>query len=252
MSSEIFYDARVQFAFLSRQPAGADSLSVNGRSVPLAVVRSRRASRYLLRAFPDGSARLTIPRDGSFAEARRFAERNVEWLHRQLQFFAARPQRPKEWYIGGEFLFRGNLVKIESNGDANRIRFADESLKAGDFETDLRPAIERHLRKLAIKELPPLVFGFAEMHGLSVRTVSIRNQRTRWGSCSPNRSISLNWRLIQTPPFVRDYIILHELMHLLEMNHSARFWREVERVCPDYEVARQWLKQNSGFLRDAR
>jgi len=77
----------------------------------------------------------------------------------------------------------------------------------------------------------------------------VRNQRSRWGSCSHRGSISLNWRLIQAPPFVRDYILLHELMHLREMNHSPRFWSEVESVCPYYQVAERWLKAHSRLLR---
>jgi hypothetical protein len=77
----------------------------------------------------------------------------------------------------------------------------------------------------------------------------VRNQRTRWGSCSRRGNISLNWRLIQTPPFVRDYICLHELAHLRQMNHSERFWSEVARLCPDYLHAEKWLKQNSRLLR---
>jgi predicted metal-dependent hydrolase len=79
--------------------------------------------------------------------------------------------------------------------------------------------------------------------------VTVRNQRTRWGSCSRRGTISLNWRLIQTPPFVSDYIILHELMHLREMNHSPRFWRQVETVCPGYRTAEEWLKPHASLLR---
>ncbi|HEU5397490.1 MAG TPA: SprT family zinc-dependent metalloprotease [Verrucomicrobiae bacterium] len=227
-----------------------ENLSVDGRSVPLAVVHSRRASRYRLRAFPDGSVRLTVPRGGSIAEARRFAERNTAWIQRQLQFFASRPRRPNEWFIGTDILFRGNSVRLQPNGTERSIAVADETIFVDDSAADLRPEIENHFRKIAARELPSRVRDFAGLHGLAVRRVTVRNQRTRWGSCSPRGDISLNWRLIQTPPFVRDYIILHELMHLRQMNHSPRFWREVERVCPDYEVARQWLKQNSGFLRD--
>jgi predicted metal-dependent hydrolase len=74
----------------------------------------------------------------------------------------------------------------------------------------------------------------------------VRNQRSRWGSCSRRGTISLNWRLIQTPVSVRDYVILHELAHLKEMNHSKRFWREVARLCPDYKEAENWLKRHSG------
>jgi predicted metal-dependent hydrolase len=78
--------------------------------------------------------------------------------------------------------------------------------------------------------------------------VLVRNQRTRWGSCSARRTISLNWRLIQTPPFVRDYIIVHELMHLREMNHSQRFWHQVARAYPRWREAEAWLKQHRRLL----
>jgi predicted metal-dependent hydrolase len=113
----------------------------------------------------------------------------------------------------------------------------------------LRPLIERHLWRLAGRELPVLVLEFAALHQLPVRRVTVRNQRSRWGSCSRRGTISLNWRLIQTPPFVRDYICLHELAHLREMNHSRRFWRVVEQLCPDYRAAEKWLKQHSSLLR---
>ena len=107
----------------------------------------------------------------------------------------------------------------------------------------------KHLWKLAAAELPPKVFELAAAHQLNVRRVTVRNQRSRWGSCSRRGTISLNWKLIQAPPFVRDYIVLHELMHLRQMNHSARFWREVEVVCPEYKTAEKWLKQNSALLK---
>jgi predicted metal-dependent hydrolase len=135
------------------------------------------------------------------------------------------------------------------NGERGMIRFGGELIRVPAAAADLRPAIERYLWRLATRELPPRVLEFAAQHELPVRRVSVRNQKSRWGSCSRRGTISLNWRLIQAPPFVRDYICLHELMHLREMNHSARFWREVERVCPDYETAERWLKQHSALLK---
>ena len=78
--------------------------------------------------------------------------------------------------------------------------------------------------------------------------MTVRNQRSRWGSCSRRGTISLNWRLIQAPVFVRDYLILHELAHLKEMNHSRRFWREVARLCPDFAQAERWLKEHASLL----
>ncbi len=216
-------------------------LRVGERLLPIVFIRHPRARRYVLRLRADGSARVTIPRGGSIAEGRRFAERNQAWLQSQLS--SAKTNHPKPWSLGTEIFFRGELLKLESSA-AGIIRFGSEMITVSDHFTDLRPAIENHLRILAAKELPPRLLALAAAHQLTVYRVTVRDQKSRWGSCSRKRTISLNWRLIQTPPHVRDYILLHELMHLREMNHSARFWREVERVCPDYLIAERWLKQN--------
>jgi predicted metal-dependent hydrolase len=128
------------------------------------------------------------------------------------------------------------------------IRFGPEVVRLASATGDLRPAIERHLRQLAAQELPPRVLELAALHQLPVRRVTVRNQRSRWGSCSRRGTISLNWRLVQVPPSVRDYLVLHELAHLKEMNHSRRFWNEVARLCPDFREAERWLKQHSSLL----
>ena len=106
------------------------------------------------------------------------------------------------------------------------------------------PEVEAHLRQLAARQLPTRLLELASAHGFAVAGVSVRNQRTRWGSCSPSGRISLNWRLIQVPPAVCDYVLLHELTHLRHLNHSARFWRELARVCPHHGEARRWLKSS--------
>ena len=226
-------------------------LVVGGRRIPLVIAPNARARRYLLRLRPDGSARLTIPRRGSLREGRRFAERNLEWLARQLERLAAQPVKPRHWHIGTEILLRGALVKLEAgmNGETNSIWCDGERIAVPNAGDDLRPWIVKHLRQLAAGELPPRVLEFAAARQLTVRRVTVRDQRSRWGSCSRRGTISLNWRLIQTPPPVCDYIILHELMHLRQMNHSARFWQEVERVCPDYKTAERWLKQHATLLK---
>jgi predicted metal-dependent hydrolase len=248
------FTRRVQFDFFQnsiRPSASGEFLAIGSRQIPLVLVRNPRARRYVLRLRPDGSARVTVPRGGSTSEARRFAERNSTWLERQLRRSAERPAGPAKWLPGTEFYFRGSLVKIEAgtNVESGVVRFGGEQVKVPESTVDLRPAIERHLWRLAAKEFPGRVSEYAVAHGLAVGRITIRNQKSRWGSCSRRGTISLNWRLIQTPEFVRDYIILHELMHLRQMNHSARFWREVERVCPDYELAEKWLKQHPVLLR---
>jgi predicted metal-dependent hydrolase len=242
------------FNFILKQPEPVPDknfLTVQGRQIPMTVIRNHRARRYLLRLLPDGIARLTIPNRGSVTEGRRFAERNKEWLARQLVKLQANPVKPKPWLIGTEILFRGESVRFEAgmNGDIGTVQFGPERIVVPVVNCDLRFRVMEHLWKLAAAELPPKVLELAAAHQLSVRRVTVRNQRSRWGSCSRRGTISLNWRLIQAPPFVRDYIILHELMHLRQMNHSARFWLEVESVYPEYKTAEKWLKQNSGLLK---
>jgi len=231
-------------------PADESWLAVGAQRVRLRLVRNRRARRYVLRLGPDGAARVTIPRGGSVVAARRFAERHVLWLARQLLRQAARPIRPNTWVAGTEILFRGECVRLEAgvNGESGQVRFGSEVLRVADATADLRPAVERHLWRLAARELPPRVLELAALHQLPVRRVSVRNQRSRWGSCSRHGTISLNWRLVQAPAYVRDYIVLHELAHLNEMNHSRRFWAEVARLCPDFEHAERWLKEHAGLL----
>lgn len=109
-----------------------------------------------------------------------------------------------------------------------------------------RPAVchptEAELRARALRELPPQLIALASTHSITVTGVSIRNQRTRWGACSARGSITLNWRLILVPDFVREYVMIHELMHRRELNHSKRFWKHVAAACPRHKDARRWLR----------
>jgi predicted metal-dependent hydrolase len=237
------------FFRLNEPPAPPrEALQIGSTSVPLLFVQHPRARRYLLRLRPDGVARVTIPRSGNLAAAREFATRNTGWLEQQLQRLAQQPKPPVVWSLGTEILFRGERVRIEPDTDG-QIRCGTEKITVAEATADLRPDIQKHLRQLAAGELPARVRELAALHGITVARVSVRNQKSRWGSCSRRGTISLNWRLIQTPAFVRDYIILHELAHRREMNHSDKFWREVARLCPDYLPAEQWLKQQAKWLR---
>jgi predicted metal-dependent hydrolase len=105
------------------------------------------------------------------------------------------------------------------------------------------------LRSRAQEELPARLLELARVHRLDVRRMSVRNQRTRWGSCGRDGHVCLNWRLVVMPDSVRDYVIIHELMHLLRQDHSPRFWTLVAQACPGYEEARQWLHANGPALR---
>jgi predicted metal-dependent hydrolase len=109
---------------------------------------------------------------------------------------------------------------------------------------------ERHaLRARAEKELEPRVRQLAATHGLHVARVSVRDQRTRWGSCGREGHICLNWRLVLMPEWVRDYVMIHELMHLERLDHSAAYWALVAAAFPRYQQARRWLREHGPSLR---
>ena len=223
-------------------------------SVTVIYVRHPRARRYRLLFRRDGTARCTIPRRGTLAEAKRFVAENDVWLTERLQKHLASPRGPQPFQPGGKALFGGvelELVLQPAEGETPATgRVGELEFPLDLAAADLRPQVEAAMRNFAAKTLPARALELAGQHGLRerVRRVSVRSQRTRWGSCSRRGVISLNWRLVQIPPEVSDYIILHELAHLRQMNHSPRFWTEVKSLCPGYEAAEAWLKQHGRLV----
>jgi predicted metal-dependent hydrolase len=209
---------------------------------PIEFVRTPRARRYILRIRPDGSLRVTVPRWGSKREARDFVARQERWIARErdrvLQEHGCR-----DWHDGSEIWLRGERARIftKKSPAGLTITYADRRIVVpGD--ADIRTVVEADLRRLARAELEPRLRELAALHDLQPGRVSIRNQRSRWGSCARAGNIALNFRLVQMPPEIRDYVLVHELMHLRQQNHSSRFWRLVEQACPTFKDAERWLR----------
>jgi predicted metal-dependent hydrolase len=221
---------------------------------PLAVgvtfVRSERARNYRLTLRRDGAAVATIPRRGSEREAMRFVEQHRAWLERARARQHARPRCAAEWTQGTTILWRGSKETLRLDRDAGRWRasLGGDVFAVARSEGDLRPLLEARFARLARIELPARTWELAAATASDIKRVVVRSQRSRWGSCSARGTISLNWRLIQTPDFVRDYIIYHELAHRQEMNHSNRFWARVEALCPAWRAAERWLKDAGSLL----
>jgi predicted metal-dependent hydrolase len=178
----------------------------------------------------------------------------------------ATPPSPPQLYFVRHRRARRYLLRVEPDGRVRVTiprggsrREADAFVQRNrawidDQLTRLRPSAltpeaQRAWRARAREVLPTPLYELANQHGCLVTAVSIRSQRTRWGSCGRDGHISLNWRLMLMPEWVRDYVLLHELMHLRRMDHSPKFWRHVEAACPDYRVARQWLRLHGPGLR---
>jgi predicted metal-dependent hydrolase len=118
---------------------------------------------------------------------------------------------------------------------------------AGGVEHMERRVLD-YLKREARKDLQKASLAYADELGVRVKRVSIRDQSSRWGSCTAAGSLSFSWRLILAPAFVLDYLAAHEVAHLVEMNHSARFWRVVAKVCPSVERAKSWLDTHGNDL----
>lgn len=212
--------------------------------------RSPRARRYRLTLRRDGTAVATIPSRGSVREAEEFVAQHRDWLERARERQRRRPRAAEVWTVGTRVLWRGELleIRVAATGEKPQVCVAADVFRVRALEGDLRPTLEAQFARRAKIELPARTWELAALCGADVRQVTIRNQRSRWGSCSASGTISLNWRLVQTPDFVRDYIIYHELMHLREMNHSSRFWARVEEVCPGWREAERWIKRNGALV----
>jgi predicted metal-dependent hydrolase len=212
-------------------------------------VRQHRARKYILRVRPDGSLRVTIPRGGSRREAESFIVRHRHWAEEERLRVLAQ-HAPVEWPEGHAIPLRGELavLRVERNGGRRVLVLGGERVYVGDDVRNLRGAAEAALRRIAERELAPRVHALAAAHGLTVARVTIRSQKSRWGSCSTRGTIALNFRLVQMPPEVCDYVLLHELMHLRQQDHSRRFWRLVEEACPAFREAEQWLRREGRAL----
>jgi predicted metal-dependent hydrolase len=220
------------------------------QATALLFVRNARARRYILRVLPDGTARVTIPRRGSRKEAERFAATHHAWIEQQRQRrLRVRTRQTPGWRDPQTVLLRGASLTVHRVVDARGVALQIGEVRVPLPErSDPASALARHLRRTASEELPARLLELASSHRLHVSRITVRDQRTRWGSCSARGAISLNWRLIQMPDRVRDYVLLHELMHLKEANHSRRFWRLVGAVCPDYQESRRWLRTHETLL----
>ena len=228
---------------------GDDYVAHGDRRTLITYQRNVCARRFRLYLRNDGAPRVTIPRSGSKKEARAFVVRHLEWLAARLDHFQTEVLL-KSWIVGSEILLRGESVRIELFEQERQwaVRAGELHVPVSGPDIQLREVLQGHLQAMAALELPPRVGSLAAAHGIVPGRVVIRNQRSRWGSASKKGTICLNWRLVQMPDAVRDYIILHELMHLREMNHSARFWALMDAVCPGHPDCRRWLLRNNTRL----
>jgi predicted metal-dependent hydrolase len=222
-----------------------------GVTYEVTVRRHRRARRYTLRIHPSRrEAILSMPMRGSLTDAREFAQRHGAWLAERLR----RMPDGIAFTDGASLPFRGEMVRIAHRPRARGTVWhecgddgANLLCVSGEAAHTAR-RVQDFLKREARRDLAVAVRRYADALGVKFKRISVRDQSSRWGSCTSDGVLSFSWRLILAPPFVLDYLAAHEVAHLVEMNHSVRFWRLVARICPETDRAKAWLQAHGNEL----
>ena len=229
---------------------------IDGFEFPVEVIRTdrrRSASIYL-----DGEGiKVRVPKGLSDSHVRDLITRKSPWIKRKLNEVKLTVlPKPKEFVSGETFSYLGRNYRLKVlRGDPPSLKLRGGYLEATisrsskTKEEEVRSLLVDWYRRHAQKRLEEKTHRYAKILQVEPKSISIKNYKSRWGSCSTTEDISYNWRIVMAPHRIVDYVIVHELCHLLEHNHSAIYWRHVERIIPDFQECRKWLKRNSERLR---
>ncbi len=179
----------------------------------------------------------------------------ANWINRALDEWRGRRRdvMPREWKSGAPILFRGHELKLEVF-PARRIDVACDLFHLtvlhprAHEEGEVAELVGRWLKEEALRLVAPRVVAYAERVSAVVPTIRLSNARSEWGSCNARGQIRLNWRLVQLPPALAEYVVAHEVAHLVELNHSARFWAVVESLLPGHGPLRRQLEDWTALL----
>lgn len=217
------------------------------------IQRSPRRRRVTITVERDRSVVVHAPEGTSDERIRQVVESKRQWIYEKTnhpQKYRNLPHPPGKELVNGEsVLYLGRQYRIEIvETDSTEIRFAQRFfIPASQVSKRVETLREWYVRK-AEEKIVPRVKQHACQLGVEVADVKIVDNRYRWGSCTPNNNINLNWRLIKAPMFVIDYVIIHELAHLIEANHTPRFWNIIRAQTPTMDKAKAWLKEYGQLL----
>jgi len=219
-------------------------LNLDDRRIPLVYRQDARARTIILRFDRElGHLVVVLPRRATPEAGRRFAMKNQDWVLDN----AMRLPRPVPFAAGRVIPFLGQPHRIRHWPNARGVVWlADSEIHVAGHGEHLSRRIQDWLKLEARREIGRRAHEKAEMIGKKIRRISLKDTKTRWGSCSPSGCLSFTWRLIFAPPHVIDYVVAHEVAHMKELNHSPRFWRIVSQLTRHEKSARHWL-QNEGL-----
>ncbi len=222
----------------------ADALRIGDPAIEVRLRRNPRARRMVLRvAIAGRGPTLTLPPGVSLANARAFLRDHEGWLRGHLS-----GPSPRVTVAEGTVLpFAGGTLTLHRHAGRGTVRSGD-TLVVGGPPAAIGPRAAAWLREEARAACVAGVERHAATLGLRAGRVTLRDPRSRWGSCTASGDLMFSWRLVMAPPAVLDYVIAHEVAHLAELNHSPRFWAVVRQLCPEMEGPRDWLRRHGAGL----
>ncbi len=226
------------------------SILYRDQEIEFSIKVNARARRIILRISNEGDVAVTIPRKNHEREAIKLVQKKASWIYTHLNKLQREIEsRPK---IIDEIRFLGNAYPVEIIPDSKKLKLNfltnKFQLEIGDHDYEqVRAELKKWYIKQSRKILPNMIqnFGYSDR----VKRIAIKGQKTCWGSCSTKRNLNFNWKLMMAPMEVVNYVVAHEITHLDHMNHSARFWTDVQNKCPDYRRHKGWLKQHGRLLK---
>jgi predicted metal-dependent hydrolase len=199
----------------------------------------------------DRSVVVMAPEGTSHEKIRQVVESRKLWLYektRHSKKYNPLPHAPGKEVVSGEsLLYLGRQYRIELTEENGEIRFEQKFLIPRNL-TDKSAAFKKWFMTKAEEKILPRVAIHAKNLGVAYKQAKIGDGKYRWGSCTPNDNVIFNWRLIKAPMFVIDYVVVHELVHLIESNHTPEFWNIVRAQAPTMEKAKAWLQKHGALL----
>jgi hypothetical protein len=236
------------------------NITLNGQKIAYTVRKSARARTVRLRIDPKNGLQIVVPDAARGLDIDAVLRDSAGWI---LQHYGKIEQgrvQARQFVTGETLPYLGRELPLEvvekHSGKRITVTLHEARLRVSipgdippkDRQEAIRSALEAWYRRQAKEYLGPRVAHLARLHGFEYERITIKGQSTRWGSCSSQRNLNFNYRLMMTSPAAIDYVIIHELCHLREMNHSTRFWALVAEFCPDYKTWVKYLKMNSARL----
>jgi len=237
----------------------SDYIEIDGRKVPVRALHNPRARRIIVRVdLAAGSVQVTSPTKRAMSQALQFAYEQRAWIAERLEHVPP----PVPFTAGSEIPYHGRMHVIRHVSRAMAMAAGQGPVwRRGSAETGGMPEIcvsgdagflERRvtdwLKTRAKVELNERALFHAEAFDVRPARITMRDQTSRWGSCSPSRALSFSWRLVMAPSHVLDYVAAHEVAHLRHMNHGRHFWGLVEKALPNYKTSMHWLEVNGPGL----